>query len=751
MKIVPTIAIAGVTVGLILSCTRNKPTANRPEAPPSEIKPTETFAQSADNEEDLTSEDNENQPTEANFEQEDGLALSALPAQKSFNPKQIRVEASVRSVIHTDKDNILSGPKGSKVFIPKGAFKDENGNMINAPVRIEWIEATDRKAFVEHQLTTQSGENTLESGGMYALHAFIQAAGQPDKPAQINPANPITVGLPILGSMQDMEFFSAETTATGQLNWNIIPYAGLGSSVYYNNICYYGIDYKYPQDFEALKTLVNAYVIARNWQFSDENQAVNQVISMGKGSEAFARPYTAARLKEMKKERAFLGGNGYEATPLLMTASQYAETQRHLILQNTTEAEPEHGWLKASNKVAQVKFYHSEEVLAYSEWIKALRKHQNGLCGWEHRAVQDLPGLLPQWQNLEKRFDTMQEALTAQATQPQTILCWNVNNRYWTNEAGLRQMDIKVSNPIYAPRVRTFQHKGLILMLFRVTPAVIALQELMTDSEYVARFAKVRPHVKLPKLMNWWASMDWKMQKSPSSRHSEWAMWQLLPQNEKPEWTNSFMMQDKYLMRRSDDLYQASKRKDSIGFYARQAYQTKPFRLARMNELYADVTSLFQYCQKRYHAIENAKAQAEKSENKQPLVFYTLSGTGWYNIDRFLKQPQVLYTITITGNERPELFNVIGANQRLMVSFDRVKSDSVKHRFMFRFPAGMNFYVVAKSGTDKALIKSFKGIHEDVVKARYAKNPKAKPIRLRRQTWEVMKEDEWKQALAQLG
>lgn len=288
-------------------------------------------------------------------------------------------------------------------------------------------------------------------------------------------------------------------------------------------------------------------------------------------------------------------------------------------------------------------------------------------------------------------------------------------------------------------------------MLFRVTPAVIALQELMTDSEYVARFAKVRPHVKLPKLMNWWASMDWKMQKSPSSRHSEWAMWQLLPQNEKPEWTNSFMMQDKYLMRRSDDLYQASKRKDSIGFYARQAYQTKPFRLARMNELYADVTSLFQYCQKRYHAIENAKAQAEKSENKQPLVFYTLSGTGWYNIDRFLKQPQVLYTITITGNERPELFNVIGANQRLMVSFDRVKSDSVKHRFMFRFPAGMNFYVVAKSGTDKALIKSFKGIHEDVVKARYAKNPKAKPIRLRRQTWEVMKEDEWKQALAQLG
>lgn len=117
--------------------------------------------------------------------------------------------------ISTDRDTIIEGKNGTIVQIPKGAFKDAQGNVIQGDIEIELAEPETIDDFLLSGISSQSGEKLLNSKGTF----FINAS-QNGKQLFLDENNPIYIEKPIKGKKEgDIRIFNGEKREDGQIEW----------------------------------------------------------------------------------------------------------------------------------------------------------------------------------------------------------------------------------------------------------------------------------------------------------------------------------------------------------------------------------------------------------------------------------------------------------------------------------------------------------------------------------------------------
>jgi hypothetical protein len=126
--------------------------------------------------------------------------------------------------IEPNRDTTLIGENGTVLRIYKNSFVDENGNEINAPIKIELKEALNPIDIVNANLTTTSNGKLLQTGGMIYLDAKCG-----NKSLRIAENCSIGVIVPNEKIESDMKIFKGEKTNDG-INW-IEPKSTLNEEV----------------------------------------------------------------------------------------------------------------------------------------------------------------------------------------------------------------------------------------------------------------------------------------------------------------------------------------------------------------------------------------------------------------------------------------------------------------------------------------------------------------------------------------
>lgn len=73
--------------------------------------------------------------------------------------------------IKGNQDNVIEGEKGTIIIMPKGCFKDENGDIITAEIKIELTEALAQSDMLLSNLNTTSNGHLMETDGMIYFNA----------------------------------------------------------------------------------------------------------------------------------------------------------------------------------------------------------------------------------------------------------------------------------------------------------------------------------------------------------------------------------------------------------------------------------------------------------------------------------------------------------------------------------------------------------------------------------------------------
>lgn len=114
-----------------------------------------------------------------------------------------------------ERNYIAEGEDGVKVYIPIGAFVNEDGEVENGPIELELKEALDMDNMLKGNLTTTDVDgNLLESGGMLYLDA--RANG---KKLTVNPNKPLYIEVPTKEKKPDMMIYRGYRGNNGNLIW----------------------------------------------------------------------------------------------------------------------------------------------------------------------------------------------------------------------------------------------------------------------------------------------------------------------------------------------------------------------------------------------------------------------------------------------------------------------------------------------------------------------------------------------------
>jgi hypothetical protein len=114
-------------------------------------------------------------------------------------------------------DNLIAGESGTRVFIPKNCFVDENMKAVKGNIEIELVEVLSTSDFIKSNLHTVSNGQPLVSEGMLYINA--KADGQPiaiakGKKLQIELPNKTYSPIPT-----DTRIFSGSYNESGNINW----------------------------------------------------------------------------------------------------------------------------------------------------------------------------------------------------------------------------------------------------------------------------------------------------------------------------------------------------------------------------------------------------------------------------------------------------------------------------------------------------------------------------------------------------
>lgn len=114
------------------------------------------------------------------------------------------------------RDTIIQGTSGIKVKIGANVFVDDEGNPADQ-IKLELLEATNVQSFIENDLTTVSGDEILESGGMFYLNATSNG-----RDVNIKNNEALTLSVPSSGIMGDMNVFYGKRDEEGRLDWQMV-------------------------------------------------------------------------------------------------------------------------------------------------------------------------------------------------------------------------------------------------------------------------------------------------------------------------------------------------------------------------------------------------------------------------------------------------------------------------------------------------------------------------------------------------
>lgn len=117
--------------------------------------------------------------------------------------------------IKGNQDNVIEGEKGTIIVMPKGCFKNENGNAVTSDIKIELAEALSQSAMILSNLNTTSNGKLLETDGMLYFNATSNG-----KQLSINADNPIRIEMPTDKKKPNMKAYAGTRDEKGNMNWS---------------------------------------------------------------------------------------------------------------------------------------------------------------------------------------------------------------------------------------------------------------------------------------------------------------------------------------------------------------------------------------------------------------------------------------------------------------------------------------------------------------------------------------------------
>ncbi|MBO9659867.1 MAG: hypothetical protein J7527_13690, partial [Chitinophagaceae bacterium] len=121
-------------------------------------------------------------------------------------------------VIDPSIDNIISGEKGVKIFIPANTLVFEDGRQAAEQVTISLQEFLTPADFLSRQLSSQSHDRLLETGGMINITAT--ASG---KSVEIRSGKTIAIGFPTSKKSPGMTTFVGDSLPGARFTWQPSP------------------------------------------------------------------------------------------------------------------------------------------------------------------------------------------------------------------------------------------------------------------------------------------------------------------------------------------------------------------------------------------------------------------------------------------------------------------------------------------------------------------------------------------------
>lgn len=111
-------------------------------------------------------------------------------------------------------DTVFRSPKGVLISVPKGAFL-ENGKPYEQPILVQYQEAVDIQDIVKSGLSTMSGDQLLETQGMFGLQAFTTE----NKRLDVNPKVGVYMQVPVDEVKKGMLLFEGVKRKEGVVDW----------------------------------------------------------------------------------------------------------------------------------------------------------------------------------------------------------------------------------------------------------------------------------------------------------------------------------------------------------------------------------------------------------------------------------------------------------------------------------------------------------------------------------------------------
>ena len=116
-------------------------------------------------------------------------------------------------------DNLIDGPKGTRLLIPANSFVLEDGTEADGEVLIRLKECYTISDFIKEDLSCYAGDQMLESGGTVKITASCNG-----KEVHVRPEKEIGIAFPSNGTeFTDMSLFSGTRNGHGDMNWDELP------------------------------------------------------------------------------------------------------------------------------------------------------------------------------------------------------------------------------------------------------------------------------------------------------------------------------------------------------------------------------------------------------------------------------------------------------------------------------------------------------------------------------------------------
>lgn len=121
-------------------------------------------------------------------------------------------QSSQYFTLQPGQSTALTGADGTTVYIPSDVFVHEDGSAVTTEIEMEMREAYSYADMVAMGLSTHSGEQLLETGGMVYMQAKAEG-----KDLRIRDGGELVVSMPSDQQLPGMQLFTGETDANGNL------------------------------------------------------------------------------------------------------------------------------------------------------------------------------------------------------------------------------------------------------------------------------------------------------------------------------------------------------------------------------------------------------------------------------------------------------------------------------------------------------------------------------------------------------